>query len=339
MNDAITPSKIILLVLQLLLDDDIDMDELFAHAGVPLQNLLADDGIISSADVLAISNSAKTLTDDPALGLHLGEEMGIEMLDMVGMLASSAPNLREALTVVVSNSHLLTSMGRAQLLEEGDSARFVLTVVDDLASINAYCVEIVYAAFWNMTRRLVKGSLTLQRISVQGPMPAWHDEYPRVFGEEVEFVFNAPENSLAFERRLLDLPMARHSSGLYQRLQEQAAKRLASRPQPESTAAVAQHIIDNNMSQRLLDLPTVAELMGLSPRSLQRRLKDENTSFQKVYDARRQRLAEELLLERSTNIETIAAMLGYSEPANFYRAFKHWCGLSPNEFRRQHSES
>jgi AraC-like DNA-binding protein len=76
--------------------------------------------------------------------------------------------------------------------------------------------------------------------------------------------------------------------------------------------------------------------MGLTPRTLQRRLKDESTSFQSLYDLRRQQVAQDHL-QRDTDVETIAAMLGYSDPANFYRAFKAWTGVSPSEFRKRRS--
>lgn len=336
MTDTLTPTHVILLAMQLLIDDDVDIDELFAHAGVPVQRMLEPDGFIGSREVVAITNSAKLLTNDPALGLHLGEEIGIEMLDVVGMLVSTAPTGRSAIQSFLQYSRLVSALGRAELIEEGDDARLILHLVDEVREINAYCAELVWACAWNVIRRLVKGEFSLRRINICGPAPDWQDEYPRVFGEEVEFVFEAAENSIVFDRRMLDLPMARHAPGLYQRLQEQAARRLASRPQPESTCATVLSLIDEHIGKRLLDLPTIAEYMGLSPRTLQRRLKEEGSSFQVLYDARRLQIAREQLLEHSTDIETIAAMLGYSEPANFYRAFKSWSGLSPNEYRRQH---
>lgn len=334
MTDTLTPANIVLLTLELLIDD-IDLDELFVHAGVSPQLMLEPDALISTQEILALTASAKLLTNDPALGLHLGEEIGVEMLDVVGMLASTAPNMRSALQSLLQYSPLLSTMGRAELFEEGDNARLLMHLHDDLDEITAYCVELFCAALWNFARRLVKGEVSLRRINVRQAAPPWQHEYSQVFGEEVEIVFGAAENSVIFDRHMLDLPMARHTPGLYQRLHELAARQLASRPQPESTCAVVLNLIGEHIGKRLLDLPTVAEYMGLSPRTLQRRLKDEGRSFQQLYDAKRLDIAKEQLLEYNTDIETIAAMLGYSEPANFFRAFKSWSGLSPNEFRRQ----
>lgn len=334
MKDVLTPANVVLLTMQLLMDD-LDIDELFEHAGVPAQVVLAPDGVLSARDILALTSSSRELTGDPALGLHLGEEMAVEMLDVVGMTVSTAPTLRAALQVLQRFSPLLTTMGRAELTEEGDTATITLHLLDEVKPITDFCVELVAAAFWQIGRRLVRGELLLSRLTLTAPRPPWHEEYARVLGEEMEFEFDAPANRIVFERRMLDLPMARHTTRLYQTLLEQAARRLAARPAPETTKATVLRLIDEHMGTRLLDLSTIALMMGMTPRTLQRRLKEEDSTFQLIHDSRRQQLAQDML-RQDLDIETIAATLGYSEPANFYRAFKAWTGLSPSEYRRHH---
>lgn len=334
MKDVLTPASVVLLTMQLLMDD-LDIDDLLEHAGVSTQAVLDPDGVLSTRDILALTASSREMTGDPALGLHLGEEMGVEMLDVVGMTLSTAPTLREALRVLQRYSPLLTTMGHAELVEEGTTAKIVLRLLDEVVPITDFCVELAAAAFWQIGRRLLKGELQLRRLTLNAPRPPWYEEYARVLGEEVEFVFDAPVNSIVFDRHMLDLPMARHTPRLYQTLLEQAARRLAARPAPETTQASVLRLIDEHMGTRLLDLSTIAVMMGMTPRTLQRRLKDENTTFQAIHDTRRQQLAQDML-RQDTDIETIAATLGYSEPSNFYRAFKAWTGLAPSEYRRHH---
>lgn len=335
MSDTLTPANVVLLTLQLLMDE-LDMDALLEDAGVPLQVVADPDGELTSRDILALTASARRMTGDAALGLHLGQEMGVEMLDIVGMSVSTAPCLREAILTALRYSALFSTMGRADLIEEGDTARVVIRFLEELAPITDYCMELCTAAAWQILRRLVKGEVSLRQVTLTTSRPEWFAEYGRVLGEEVEFIFDAPENSFALDRALLDLPMARHTPRLYQTLLDQAARRLAARPQPETAGTTVLRLIDEHMGARLLDLATVASYMGTTPRTLQRRLKDEGTSFQALYDTRRQQVAQDMLLQ-DTNVETIAATLGYSEPTNFYRAFRAWTGLSPSEFRRRHT--
>lgn len=336
MQDTLTPARLVLTILYLAIDE-LDPEDVFAHAGIPPARLDDPDGLISASDTRQLVQSTLELTGDPALGLHLGQEIGIEMLDLVGMAVANAPDLRSALDMLTRYSPLISTLSEITLIQEGDRVRLVLKLVDELSSLDTpYFAEICGAAFYCIVRRMLDGNFFLRTIRCRNPAPAWRDEYNEVLGEETEILFEAGEDSIEFDRALLDLPLKRHSPGLYQFLRTQAARRMASLPQPESATATVQRLITEHMGQRLIDLPLISEDMGLNPRTLQRRLKEENTTFLVLHDACRYRRAREQLLLQDTSIEMLAASLGYSEPANFYRAFKTWSGLTPSEYRRQY---
>lgn len=334
MQNLLTPARLVLTFFYLAIDE-LDPEEVFAHAGIPAARLDDPDGLISASDIRLLMKSVIELTGDPALGLHLGQEIGIEMLDLVGMAVASAPDLRSALEMLTQYSPLLSTLAEINLVQEGERVRLVLTLVDELSS-QPYFAEVCGAAFYCMVRRHLDGNFFLRTARTRSPAPDWRDEYHEVLGDETEILFEAGEDSFEFDRALLDLPLKRHSPGLYQYLRAQAARKLASLPQAESTTATVQRLISEQMGQRLIDLTLISEEMGLNPRTLQRRLKEENTSFLLLHDACRYRRAREQLLDRDISIELLAASLGYSEPANFYRAFKTWSGLTPSEYRRQY---
>jgi AraC-like DNA-binding protein len=339
MPQTLTPAQAVLFTLQLLMDEtELDMDRLGELAGIPIERLFNPQGMIASADVVNILGGVRKLVSDPAVCLHIGEEIGIEILDMVGMMLSTAPTARAAILAFQRYMPLVSTLVSIDLVEEGDAAHIVLRQSDELAPIHQEIAESAGAAFWNISRRLVQGEVRLRRISLSYPPPSWADEYPRVFGEEVEILFNAAEDVFSFDRAMLDLPMVKHTPGLFQRLQQQAALRLAALPQVETASASVLRLVRKHLGERLLDLPTVAGYMGLTPRTLQRRLKDEDTSFQTLYDSCRQQLARVELLDRNTDAETLSRMLGYSEPSAFYRAFRTWFGCSPSTFRQQHEK-
>lgn len=334
MRDTHTSGHFIFMVLHFLLDDQ-DTDAILEHAGIAPQRMLSPDSELTIAEAVRVTQSALALSDDPALGLHLGQELGIEMLDMAGMMVSTAPTARAAIESIQQYSSLVTNLGRAEIRDEETEVRVVLHLRPEVEPIARLCAELVFAATWNISRRLLGVERVPTRITFRHSAPPWADEYRQVLGEETLLEFDAPEYSMAAPSAYLDLPMPRHSPGLFRRLQEQAARRLASRMPPESTTATVRRLIEEHLGEHLLDLTSIAQRMGLTPRTLQRRLKDEGTSFQAVFDDLRLQAAKEELLGQDTDIETIAAMLGYSEPANFYRAFKAWTGLTPGEFRRQ----
>jgi AraC-like DNA-binding protein len=80
---------------------------------------------------------------------------------------------------------------------------------------------------------------------------------------------------------------------------------------------------------------TVARQLGTTPRTLQRRLREEETSFQQVLDEVRREVALTHMRSRRATIDEVAFLLGFEKPNSFHRAFKRWTGVSPGEFRRQ----
>jgi AraC-like DNA-binding protein len=72
----------------------------------------------------------------------------------------------------------------------------------------------------------------------------------------------------------------------------------------------------------------------MAPRTLQRRLAAEGTSFQQELDHLRKTMATATLLDARSPVNEVAFLLGYSEPSTFYRSFKRWTGKTPEEFRR-----
>ena len=85
-----------------------------------------------------------------------------------------------------------------------------------------------------------------------------------------------------------------------------------------------------------MSLQLAATITGTSPRTLQRRLAEDGTSFSRTLQAVRFRNARRLLQDPEMPSKEISKRLGYTDPANFMRAFKRWTGVSPNEFRRLH---
>ncbi len=90
------------------------------------------------------------------------------------------------------------------------------------------------------------------------------------------------------------------------------------------------HYLPNKKS----DSNQVASQIGLTQRTLRRRLKEEGLSFRSLKEDYLLKKAEELLTESSLNIEAVALQLGYSDASNFRRALRRWKGQSPDEIRK-----
>jgi AraC-like DNA-binding protein len=88
-----------------------------------------------------------------------------------------------------------------------------------------------------------------------------------------------------------------------------------------------------------MSIGATARRLAMSPRTLQRRLAEEGTSFDTLREETRKQTAEIFLADRTLSISEVAFLLGFSEPGAFHRAFKRWHNITPDAFRKQQSNS
>jgi len=104
--------------------------------------------------------------------------------------------------------------------------------------------------------------------------------------------------------------------------------------EPESLARQVNYLIARRLGSCPLTLPSVAQELGLSARSFQRRLAEERTTFRTLVRDQRRALAESLMKDRFATVTDVAHTVGYAETAVLSRAFKVWTGASPRAFVR-----
>ena len=115
------------------------------------------------------------------------------------------------------------------------------------------------------------------------------------------------------------------------------AAELLDRPDPEGADAIRsrlrRHLVGNMQSGHVA-LQLAARQLGMTARTLQRRLRDEGTSFHAVLDDVRRDVALTQMRTRRQSIDELAFVLGFEKSSSFHRAFKRWTGQTPGEFRR-----
>ena len=101
----------------------------------------------------------------------------------------------------------------------------------------------------------------------------------------------------------------------------------------DSCASQVSHVISKRLGRSTLDVQTIAAEIGLSPRTLQRRLAEEGTSIRDLVRRHRSQVVERLLTDSKAKMTVIAHDVGYSDATTFSRAFKSWRGESPRDHR------
>ena len=156
--------------------------------------------------------------------------------------------------------------------------------------------------------------------------------FERYFGCPVEF--GADSDRMVLSKSALGMPNFRADSKLCELLQhlgdEETRRRVA---QPQSFRQAVDNALFTSLTRGEPKQERVAEALGVSPRTLVRRLAEEGTSFTELLDKLRRSLADQYLNEAGTSIEQIALLLGYSEIGCFTHAFRRWHGVAPSEVK------
>ena len=104
-------------------------------------------------------------------------------------------------------------------------------------------------------------------------------------------------------------------------------------PSSESFADSLKVLMRSLINQKVFKIEQTAEILNLSPRTLQRHLMKENTSYTQIRNQINYEMAVQKLAHSNDSIKEIADQLGYSSGGHFTRAFKRWSGKTPNQFR------
>lgn len=155
----------------------------------------------------------------------------------------------------------------------------------------------------------------------------------------VKMLFQAPviyqdkEIGFDFEARWLDLPVVQNTMSLHAFLRQAPASLLVRYRDQTSLTERIRRLLRRYLSGEMPTLEEVSTMFGITSQTLRRRLRNEGHTYQSLKDGLRCDTAIELLGRSDLSLVDIAAMVGFSEPSTFHRAFKKWTGLPPGEYR------
>ena len=272
------------------------------------------------------------MAGDSAFGIKVAQEMPEGTTGVAEYAARNATTLRGALQSVVRYSRLLNDAARIELTEVGLTGRISYRVVDDPLPPRALCdwvlAHITHGACTITQQSIVPVSVAFQHGPPTDPRP-----YARFF--QCPLKWNQPLNELCFTRQQLDQKVPKADPHLAELMRHYADQQLARLPKTDDFLQQVRGAVAELLVHGAPRLDDVARLLGLSSRSLQRKLRDEGTSFQGFANEVRTDLAASYLAEGKLAIAEVAFLVGFSEPSAFHRAFKKARGMTPSAFREQ----
>lgn len=269
---------------------------------------------------------AARLAQRPALALDLAAAIPIGAFGIVEYLCRAAPTLGEALRRWVRYLNLLDDAVAVAL--EVDADRAHLRVARESEAPAPASHELCWALVARYARELAQRPFRLAGVDFAHAAPADPAPYRAFFDAPV--AFGAGQTRLSFPRAALESPLASADPALLAIL-ERAATTIEVPREPPLVVQV-KRALHEALRTDDAQIEAIAKRLGLAPRSLQRRLKDDGASFAALREDVRRDLAQRYLHD-GHSIAEISFLLGFSEPSAFFRAFKRWTGITPLEAR------
>lgn len=309
---------------------------LLRNAGLPLSLLAETRPKVTTAGFFALWQALEDLDADPMFGLRLASEASADQLDVASIAAMHAPTFGEALQKLARYKRLVCPEEvqiDTTLREVGVSFRWCLSDESPPARLIDACLATCLVLGRHGTGR------DLQPLRVEFARTEAHrvmlESY---FGCPV--VFNARLNRIAFEPAALDLPFRTANPDLLAMLLPGLEQALILQHDVLKNTDFVGRVREALRLQMQGQRPTVDSVgraLALSPRSLQRRLREAGTTYRQLLDEVRESMACELLRRTQLDSGEIAFLLGFEELNSFNRAFSSWKSTTPLRWR-QHAQ-
>lgn len=307
-----------------------DPREALARAQVPAD--LAADARITAIQFEELAGHAMRELDDEALG-WFSRKLPWGTYGMLCRASITAPNLEVALKRWCRHHRILTGDVLFELAVADDTATISLCETRDLGAFREFCLVTLLRYVLGYSCWAVDSAIALRVAEFPYAEPGHVSVYPTIFCKNVRF--GGKRAAITFDRRYLALPLKRSADDLDRMLK--GALRLTVLPYRRDRLLVERvRRMLRAARGHMLQADDLAGALALSTRTMHRRLREEATSLRELKEeAKLERARQELIRGRSP-IKRIAELAGFRNEKSFSRAFRHWTGTSPREFRSRY---
>lgn len=309
---------------------DLDADRLLHDAGI------ARFGVMDPSYTITVQQEIGFLTDcflripSRALSLEVAREYGLRGFSVLGLAMQASSDVLSMLRLIARYPRLAWGMFDGELTLDAESLRIAFRSQPRLGRAEGFFAERDLACALVMAEEATQRPFPLNSVHFRHACSGDPARYAEFFGCPVHFEAEWTGIQARHEAALRPLPQADARICAFYTAQCEAMAQGIDLPF-RYTDAVRNRLLESFV---MPDLPTLAQRMFLTERTLQRRLRKEGVSFSQVLREAREERAKQLLCESNAAMEHIASTLGFSDAVAFSHAFKSWTGQSPQRWRR-----
>ena len=310
---------------------DVPASAVLRRAGLPQSYIDQPRVLLKTDELFALWRAISEVSTNPAIGLQLGTESKTERFHPMGLAALSTENLGSAVQQMARYKQLTCPEEILQEMDDEEwSIQFRWLLADEVEPL--VLIECAFA--WVLSIARVGTGTHLSPLHVEFVQPRLHVKtIERHFGCPV--LCGAARNAKVFRASDAHRPFVTRNAELLAMLAPQFEEELKRENGDEDFAERVRGAIQRKLTGRRPTVDDVADALHISSRTLQRRLQDAGSSFQRALEEARHYLARRYLNNSVLELSEAAYLLGYNDANSFVRAFRTWEGVPPARWREQ----
>ncbi|MEZ4298968.1 MAG: AraC family transcriptional regulator ligand-binding domain-containing protein [Polyangiaceae bacterium] len=300
-------------------------------AGLPLsEEALTDPGTRVGLETFTkLVRRAEALTGEPGLSYFAGLHMRVSWHGFLGFAAMTAGTIGEALELAERFSRTRTEALSLVTRVDGEVASLFLEEHAELGELREFLATTLLVGLALIGEALT-GEAIEGRIEMVHAEPAYFQRFVAAVPRLQNVRFGQAAYRAVFDARRLKTRIVSADAAATRLAREQCERELSALGEGAPVIGAVRALVRDEPAMSLAE---AAKRLSMSERTLKRRLAEQGTTFSALVDGARRQKAIALLLDKRLTLEAIATQLGYSDTANFTRAFRRWTGMPPGEAR------
>jgi AraC-like DNA-binding protein len=328
------PARYFSLLLGMLAARGVDTTRVLDIAKIDAARIERGDGMLLPQEVEALITAVYRLTGRTDLGFDGGRTIKLNSHDMLGYALLSCRDLDQMLRLASRYYHFILEVFSMKYTRQGGWGEAVFNpVVAMPQQTMRFMMELIAVSIHNQLEMLFGRDVSYEtRMGM--PAPAHHARYSALIPARFQFDEAAlPGITMRFDASLLDRPLPMAAPKVVEQIEEQMQS-LKRRPVPDAGWGDYVSMLLRETQGQQVTLEDIAKRMNISARTVDRSLRKENVTFRELSQHVRIERAQELLLQRGATVARVAQQLGFSDAANFSRAFRRHVGIAPGEYQQ-----
>ncbi len=311
----------------------IDIDLLLENLGISSEIYSNPDYRIDANLIRRFWEEASPMVEDDYIGLYLGTSISMTEFGLPGMFFLYSPTIKIAIEKIIKYEVLVSGFLKMKIIPQPHNRERIVLEVNHNHPQGQHVILTQTVLLTQTIKQIAGMSHNPEKVFFSIPSPNDTSRFNAIFNCTINF--NQKINAIEFKADTLNQPIIHRDAKILENIEGLATNNLNELVRKNCLSEKIYSIFQKEIysSNQVPSLSEIAQLFNVSGRTLQRKLKQESSSYGEILQKLRKDEALKLLKDKKLNINEIAWFLGYAEPSSFVMQFKKWTGNPPSSFR------